>query len=225
MSRTCPPPESRARLFHRLKSDGFRVGIRLQPFIPGVSDERIVELFDGADHFTIEGLKLVPQNAEHVRRVLDMTGLDKRDFKQMGLLNLRPEIRAELYQPIVEALEYHGIPWSIADNDMHEIGKCSCCCGDALVDHASGFDSTAMCAKHGTGYALDDVLAEIPQQLRECKVNQLFTSNRQEGCVTVEDFYRKRFDRRTSPFSPKYLWNGNSAVCGQPTEHKEVDEC
>ena len=37
-----------------------------------------------------------------------------------------------------------------------------------------------------------------------CKACQLFTSNRMEGCKTVEDFYEKRFDRKTSPFSPNF---------------------
>jgi len=39
-----------------------------------------------------------------------------------------------------------------------------------------------------------------------CKYNHLFTSNRQEGCTTVEEFYDKRFDRKSSPFSPKFLY-------------------
>ena len=37
-------------------------------------------------------------------------------------------------------------------------------------------------------YNLDDLRNECGDCLY-CKCNQLFTSNRQEGCVTVEDFY------------------------------------
>lgn len=199
-----PPTEQRYKLYRELKDAGFRVGIRLQPFIPGISDSRIVEMFHDADHFTIEGLKLVPQNREHVERVLQRTGLLKSDFTQKGLLNLRPEIRLELYKPIIAALEYFAIPYSIADNDMHHISKTRCCCGDALVNRASGFDSTALCYAHGKGYGLEDALNSA-EPYRECKVNHLFTSNRQGGCITLEDFYRERFDRKTSPFSPKFL--------------------
>ena len=61
--------------------------------------------------------------------------------------------------------------------------------------------------KYGIGYAkeqIDDELFECG--VRDCKCNQLFTSNRQEGCVTVQDFYDKRFYRKSSPFSPEFLY-------------------
>lgn len=191
--------------FRLLKSLGFRVGIRVQPFIPGMSGPELVEIFSDADHFTIEGLKLVPQNREHVEQVLSMTGLSKDMFKQMGLLNLKPEIRLELYRPMVEALEHYGIPWSIADNDLHQLSKCKCCCGDTLVRRSTDFNSTALCYEYGRGgYGLEDVVNEMGG-VAECKVNQLFTSNRQEGCTTCAEFFAKRFDRASSPFSPKFL--------------------
>lgn len=43
----------------------------------------------------------------------------------------------------------------------------------------------------------------------ECKCNHLFTSNRQGDCKTVKEFYEKRFDRKTSPFSPKFQYIEN----------------
>lgn len=42
--------------------------------------------------------------------------------------------------------------------------------------------------------------------VRDCKCSQLFTSNRTEGCVSVQDFFDKRFDRKSSPFSPKFAY-------------------
>lgn len=45
-----------------------------------------------------------------------------------------------------------------------------------------------------------------------CKANHLFTSNRQEGCKTVLEFFEKRFDRRTSPFSKKFMYNYKEKV-------------
>ena len=205
-----PPIASRKALFDALKDSGFRVGIRIQPYIPGMSDERIVDMFQDADHFTIEGLKLVPQNKEQVKNVLELTGLEQGDFINLGLLNLRPEIRHQLYKHIIAELEYHAIPYSIADNDMHDVSKCRCCCGDALVHKSTGFDSTAMCFEHGPRWSLNDVLDAMGGDIAGCRMSQLVTSNRKGSCVTVEDFFRAHFYQKTSPYSPQFLYLGGN---------------
>lgn len=46
-----PSMESRYRFYRELKSKGFKVGIRIQPFIPGVTDTDIIDLFHDADFF------------------------------------------------------------------------------------------------------------------------------------------------------------------------------
>lgn len=205
-----PSIESRVAFFDELKERGFRVGIRIQPFIPNVSTLDIVKLFPDADHFTLEGLKLVPQNKEHKEYLLKLLNLSSSDFTQMGLLNLKPEIRMEMYKPFIEYFEEHGISYSLADNDLHHLGNNYCCCGDKLVSKATGFNNTNLCHVHGTNYTLTHVGAHLYLEgVADCKCNQLFTSNRQEGCVTVEDFFDKRFDRKSSPFSPKFLYTKN----------------
>ena len=196
--------KNRYRFYRRLKDNGFKVGIRVQPFIPGVSDERIVEMFKDADYFTIEGLKLIPQNKEHKEYLLNLLKLSKDDFTQMGLLNLKPEIRERLYKDILEELERYKIPYSLADNDFHHISSSKCCCGEPLIKKSTDFNNTAMCFKYGINYKLDNVIKELGK-IKDCKCNNLFTSNRQEGCKTVEEFYEKRFDRKSSPFSPYFL--------------------
>lgn len=201
-----PSIENRLRLFRDLKSEGFRVGIRIQPFIPGISTVDIVKMFAGADNFTLEGLKIVPQNTAHKESVLSATGLCKEDFTQMGLLNLKPEIRVNMYKPFLEYFREHDVPFSLADNDLHHIGTNFCCCGDRLVTKSTTFNNTAMCAVYGRCYAKEQLDYEVFESaVRDCKCNQLFTSNRQEGCVSVQDFYDKRFCRKSSPFSPKFL--------------------
>lgn len=202
-----PSIQSRYDFYKQLKSDGFKVGIRVQPFIPGVTDDDIIDMFHDADNFTIEGLKLVPQNKTHKDYLLSLTNLTSDDFTQMGLLNLKPEIRLKLYKPFIEKLKKYGIAFSVADNDLHQIGTNFCCCGDALINKSTPFNNTAMIKQYGIDYTkqqIDDVLQKC--NIANCKCNQLFTSNRQEGCITVQDFYDKRFSRKSSPFSPEFLY-------------------
>ena len=54
------PIEERYKFYKSLKERGFKVGIRIQPFIPQISTLDIIETFKDADHFTIEGVKACP---------------------------------------------------------------------------------------------------------------------------------------------------------------------
>ena len=200
-----PNIEERLRFFKDLRSQGFKVGVRIQPCIPNVSTLDIVKYFKGADHFTLEGIKLVPQNKEHKEYLLEVLKLNREDFTQMGLLNLKPEVRLSMYQPFIDYFKDNNISYSIADNDLHYMGNNSCC-GDALSNKFTTFNNTCMLHKYGE-YTEADVVKELGP-LKDCKVNHLFTSNRQEGCVTVEEFYSKRFNRKSSPFSPLFQYKG-----------------
>lgn len=202
-----PSIENRLALYRSLKERGFKVGIRIQPFIPGITTTEIIEMFPDADNFTLEGIKLVPQNKEHKEACLKMFDLQQSDFKQMGLLNLKPELRLKMYQPFIKILKEKGISYSIADNDLHYLGTNKCCCGDALVHKASKFNNTTLIYENGCNYSkecLDKALAL--EGVANCKCNQFFTSNRQEGCTTVQEFYDKRFGRKSSPFSPLFQY-------------------
>ena len=191
--------ESRYKFYKLLKDKGYSVGIRIQPFIPGVTSDKIIDMFFDADNFTIEGLKLVPQNKEHKNYLLSLTGLKSEDFTQMGLLNLKPEIRKKLYEPFIKKLKEYNISYSIADNDMHQYGTNKCCCGDRLVYRSTDFNNTAMIQKYGIDYTKEQLDEELFNcGVRDCKCNHLFTSNRQEGCIFVQDFYDKRFYRKSS---------------------------
>lgn len=207
-----PDIEKRYKFYRDLKRDGFKVGIRIQPFIPDISNMEIIEMFHDADQITIEGIKLVPQNKEHKEDVLRVCNLSAEDFTQMGLLALKPEIRIEMYKPFIERMEQLKIPYSIADNDLRYIGNNCCCCGDRLVHRPTSFNTTAMCQKYGKNYSKDELDAELASTgIGSCKCYHLFTSNRTEGCKTVDEFYERRFDRKSSPFSPKYLYDQQNA--------------
>ena len=202
-----PSIESRYKFFRKLKDGGFKVGIRIQPFIPNISTLEIVKMFKDADNFTLEGIKIVPQNKENKEFIFNHLGLNKDDFTQMGLLNLKPRIRLEMYKPFIAYFNEHNIPYSIADNDLHWLGTNKCCCGDRLVHKSTDFNNTAMINKYGIDYAKEQIDEELFNcGVRDCKCNHLFTSNRQEGCTSVQDFYDKRFYRGSSPFSPSFQY-------------------
>ena len=202
-----PSIEKRYEFYRSLKEKGFKVGIRIQPFIPELSTLDIVKKFYDADHFTLEGIKIVPQNEEHKKYILETLNLSKDDFTQMGLLNLKPAKRLEMYEPFIEYFEENGISYSIADNDLHWLGNNFCCCGDKLVEASTTFNNTYLIKTYGEGYAKEQLDEELFETgFRDCKCNHLFTSNRQEGCETVQDFFDKRFYRKSSPFSPQFQY-------------------
>ena len=200
-----PSIESRIKFFNDLKSKGFKVGIRVQPFIPDITTLNVIEKFKDADWFTIEGIKLVPQNKKHKEEVLNILNLNKEDFIQKGLLNLKPEIRLKHYKKFTEKLDEFHIPYSIADNDLHYITKGNCCCGDTLIKKSTKFNNTYLLRNFGQDYKIENVIDNLGDYA-DCKACQLFTSNRIEGCKTVGEFYKKRFERKSSPFSPKFQY-------------------
>lgn len=205
-----PSIQSRIDFFNYLKKNGFKVGIRIQPFIPNISTLDIVKSFPDADHFVLEGIKIVPQNIEHKEWILSHLNLNREEFTQMGLLNLRPEVRLEMYKPFLEYFHENNISYSIADNDLRYLSNNKCCCGDKLVKKASGFDTTAM-NYDNQRYILDDVLNKVDElDCLDCKCKHLFTSNRSNGCETVREFYIERFPKKSCPFSPKFQYHHNS---------------
>ena len=205
-----PNIQERYKLYRYLKDNGFKVGIRIQPFIPGITTTEIIELFHDADNFTIEGLKLVPQNKEHKELVLTATGIERELFIQKGLLNLKPEFRLSIYKPFIDKLEERGIRYSIADNDLHYMGNNCCCCGDNLVHKATTFNNTALYHTIGKNYCIEDIKKQLNAcNTSNCKCKSLFSSNRQDGFETVEEFFQVKFDSKANPVSHLFQHNLN----------------
>ena len=194
----------RKKLFDELKKSGFKVGIRIQPFIPGVTSTDIIEAFSNADYFTIEGLKMVPQNIEQRKYLCGLLNLNEKDFVQQGLLNLKPEIRMDLYAPFMDLFEKKKISYSISDNDLHHLTDSKCCCGECLIKKSTNFNNTALFSKYGD-YSKQNLLDELGEY-KDCVANHLFASNRQDRCKTVGEFFDKRFYRKSSPFSKKFIY-------------------
>ncbi|MBO4372574.1 MAG: hypothetical protein J5826_06545, partial [Bacteroidales bacterium] len=198
-----PSFEKRARFYDELKAKGFKVGIRIQPFIPGVTEPEIIDRFKDADNITIESIKLVPQNPERREELRKMIGLKKEDFYYFGLANIKPEIKLEYYQPILDKIFQYRLPFSVADNDLRWIGTNKCCCGDRLVPKFTSFNITTMMKTHKGVYDLADVIDAAEEDgVLPCKCKPLFASNRQPGVDTVEDFLRHNFNNKKSPMCP-----------------------
>lgn len=199
-----PDIESRLRFFKELIGGGYHVGIRIQPFIPGVSGLDIVKMFEGADHFIVEGLKVIPQDGEQKDYCFGELGMNPKLFTQMGLFNLLPEYRLQLYAPLIDYFEKKGISYSISDNDLRRYGNNHCCCGDKLIAKSPGFDVTAIINDGGT-WSLNHVLEKVGDY-GDCVAKDLFTSNRIYGCQTVRDFFCMRFKSDKSPMSPLFQY-------------------
>ena len=190
--------ESRYKFYRELKDKGFKVGIRIQPFIPGVTETGIIDLFHDADFFTIESLKIVPQDKEYRKKLADLLGMPLDDFKFSGLYNLKSELKLKYYKPFIEKLELYNIPFSIADNDLRSISKSKCCCGDPLIKKSTDFNTTALLNKYGSGYGLQNIYDEIGCYA-DCNCKSLFASNRQKGVTTVSDFFTLNIDSAKNP--------------------------
>jgi len=175
--------QGRSSMFHQLKQKGFKVGIRIQPFIPEKSSLGIIELFPNADHYNIEAIKLVPQKDN--KRLLERIGLMKGQFTQTGLLTLEKYIRESSYKEFIKYFVDNNYSYSISDNDMRYEGNNKCCCGDTLCGKTPEIDTTfkEMGGKINIG------------KWGKCKITGLFSSNRNQEYKTVEDYYGVEHNR------------------------------
>lgn len=93
-----------------------------------------------------------PNVADIHKRIQLYKELKKEDFTQMGLLNLKPEIRLNLYKSFIYKLKQYNIPFSLADNDLHYVSSGKCCCGDPLIHKSTNFNNTSLIKKYGINY-------------------------------------------------------------------------
>lgn len=193
-----PPLESRLQFYHKLKDEGFKVGVRIQPFIPMISQvDKIVELFPDVDYVHIENLMLSPQKNNDM--LLDYIGWNKKDCTSDGRLTLKNELWYQYLKPYFQFLDDGGYSWN---SGFMNIGNNNCCCGDALVHKCTDWSTLHLKHKYGESYTVDDGLESIGEYCN-CKCNMLYTSNRRGDNVTVEDFYKDRWDTPRCRFNPK----------------------
>ena len=173
--------------------------------MPGITNIDIIDNFPDADNYTIEGLKLVPQNEKQKEFILKETGLSKDDFMLMELMNLKPELRVKLYTPFIRRFEENGLKYSIADNDLHYLGNNKCCCGDNLVKKHTTFNNTTILQEASLDEYDEEMIKRIGEY-KNCNVKPLFTSNRNEGFKTAEEFTVKKLKSKKHPCSKEFLY-------------------
>ena len=195
-----PAIENRVKFYDELKSQGFKVNIRIQPLIPNASDFKIIDTFKDADHFSLGCIYLQHRNKDAVEKVLEVSGLSLEDFTTTGSMRIKPEIREHFYRKFGSYLDEIGVSWNVSDPYMHR-GTDACCCGDKVVPCPLPFSNMTLIKKYGWDYTLEDVYNELGD-FADVDCSSLFTSNRREGLHTVKEYYERRFDRKSSPFSP-----------------------
>lgn len=195
-----PLIDNRVKFYDKLKDDGFKVNIRIQPLIPNVSDFEIMNKFKDADHYSLGCIYLQHRNEEAVKKVLEVTGLTLEDFTTSGSMRIKPQIREHYYRKFGDYLDEIGVSWNVSDPYMHR-GTDACCCGDKVVPNPLPFSNMTLIKKYGFDYSLENVFDELGD-FGDCRCDSMFTSNRREGLQTVKEYYAKRFNRKSSPFSP-----------------------
>ncbi len=202
-----PAIKSRLKFFYKLKEQGFKVGIRIQPFIPNISTLDIIKQFINADHFILESIKAVPGNWQHRKDILDISNLSDKNFIRKGLMNVDPKLKLQWYEPFISFFKENNLSYSIADNDLHYLGNNKCCCGDALCfNGATPFNNTNLLHTIGLNYTLDDVLKSIEQEnLSDCTFTQHFNRAGQ-GRYTLNNYFIEKFSSSKNPLSPKFLY-------------------
>lgn len=196
-----PSIENRVKFFRKLKDEGFKVALRIEPFIPNVTDvEKIVDLFDGVDYVHLSNLMLSPHN--DYSEFLNHIGCRRFDFKNKGMLMMDDELCYAYMKPAFEFLQDQGYSWN---SRFMFVGNNDCCCGDDLVNNTINFDVLHLKRKYGDEWSMEDGLSEMGEYAG-CRCDRVFTSNRLHGCKTIEETYRYKWDKPYTVFHPSKLY-------------------
>ncbi len=208
-----PLPSQRIERAKRMLKKGFWVGVRIQPYIPIISDS-VIDMINSVDwkYVVIEGLKITPQLPYDIRdKLMNLFGLKNEDFFNFGLLNLKPEIRAKCYLSLFNKLRKDYLI-GMADNDFHFMSDSKVCCGTDTIPNWNYYDSTTTALSiEKEKIRLSDILNKW---LPKGNINSLFTSNRttkEENTLfgfkknnEVKDYFEKRFYADKSKFKSSF---------------------
>ena len=199
-------PSKRFEAIRELSNMGYRVTVRIQPFIlpyaEKVADRFIKTLADiGAYGFETEGLKLrVTSSATEkaiYSRIGDALGFDiLEDFKTRGMIDggdrvYNVEDRRRMLQTYTDLAEKYGVKFFNADNLIDPRYGCSAeCCGTDFLRNHKVWGGARRSLAHPKGLVLSE-------EFGKCYVN--FTRNSSNAHRTIAEMcreYNRKEDER-----------------------------
>lgn len=193
-----PSFKDRVRFYNQLKDEGFKVGIRFEPFIPNITDvEHILSYFEDVDHIHLSRLRLLPQLDN--QEIIEYSKLHSDDFINRGLIVLKPNVWYTYVKNTLDFLEDNG--YSYSTSFIH-FGNTDSLGGDSLAWNHTTFNTFHLKEKYGDNWTVNQGLKEIGDY-KNCDCSHLWTSNRRNGCKTVEEFYKDKWEKPQCKFHPK----------------------
>lgn len=164
---------------------------RIQPFIVGLSESRIIPMLDklkevGVNHIMVEGLKFFSGNktankvlGEAFKKITGETFDLFAYYKAIGAVTSGndvelPSWRKYKYNKIFqEETKKRGMTFGCADNDLRFLGDSACCCG---VEGLKGFENII---RHNTGTAIFNCLRKKKNKFDKSEIEKEWLP---EGC-------------------------------------------
>ena len=145
-----PSVEKRLELFAKLSEHDIWTSCRMQPLIPKVNDEDY-ELIDklaaaGCEHVIVEHYKMPTYSSLNRRKMMnDACSYDIESYyrrscsKPRGMFfELPSSDKVVQLRKLVAHIHEKNMTFGAADNDFHDLGDSTCCCG---VDGLPGFQN------------------------------------------------------------------------------------
>jgi len=209
----------RIEALKKYKSVGKWTAVRIQPFIIGLTDSRIIPMLDkfqevGVNHIMVEGLKFMSGNKEANERISkvfkEVTGESYNleafyraySAKCSGNDLELPSWRKYKYDKIfAEECKKRNMTFGCADNDLRFLGDSPCCCG---IENLKGFENTL---KHNTGHAIFRAMKQGLPNFDKSIIEQEWISDGKFRCPMSNENARARFEDGSANRPVQELFN------------------
>lgn len=205
-----PLPDDRIKVMVDLKSRGYTICARLQPYIPQFKDDVIFELLPrlveaGVEHLVLEHLKIpIEQSSRNALfQILRRLGIRQDDFFKYGKTYIGREIsicadeKYDSIQFIKEICVANGITFGAGDYGFYHFSTTNCCCGiDKYVNFDNWFRGNfTNVIKESSGVITKDALDkyEYPNGSIRMYINS--HSRQQNNSVKIKDFLLRKWNQ------------------------------